>query len=128
MTRRFAHRRLRPFGKQLGSCAATPCPLSSPNLPHHIVQRGVRRMDVFFTNEDRMEYLKHLAEQGERFGVSFLAWCLMSNHVHLVAIPRQETSLTLGIGEAHRRYTRYINSREEPLTSCVQQLASNSAF
>jgi len=36
----------------------------------------------------------------------------MSNHVHLIAIPERENSLALGIGEAHRRYTRYINFRE----------------
>jgi len=69
-------------------------------------------MDVFFTDEDRLEYLKHLAEQGERFGVSYLAWCLMSNHVHLIAVPKHENSLAQGVGEAHRRYTRYINFRE----------------
>ena len=69
-------------------------------------------MDVFFSDDDRTEYLNHLAEQTERFGVSFLAWCLMSNHVHLIAVPDQETSLARGIGEAHRRYTRYINFRE----------------
>jgi len=69
-------------------------------------------MNVFFTEDDRREYLKHLAEQGERFGVSYLAWCLMSNHVHLIAVPERENSLALGVGEAHRRYTRYINFRE----------------
>jgi len=69
-------------------------------------------MDVFFSDNDRTEYLKHLAEQGERFGVSFLTWCLMSNHVHLIAVPDRETSLARGIGEAHRRYTRYVNFRE----------------
>jgi len=69
-------------------------------------------MDVFFSDEDREEYLKQLAEQGERFGVHYLAWCLMTNHVHLIALPESESSLALGIGEAHRRYTRYINFRE----------------
>jgi len=83
-----------------------------PEIPHHIVQRGVRRMDVFFSNEDREEYLSQLREQGERFGVRYLAWCLMTNHVHLIAIPESESSLARGIGEAHRRYTRYINFRE----------------
>ncbi len=83
-----------------------------PGLPHHITQRGVRRMDVFFSDDDRTEYLKHLAEQGKRFGVRYLAWCLMTNHVHLIAIPDEESSLAKGIGEAHRRYTRRINFRE----------------
>jgi hypothetical protein len=51
----------------------------------------------------------------------------MTNHVHLIAVPANEGSLAKGIGEAHKRYTRTINFREEPPTSCVQQLASNSA-
>jgi len=69
-------------------------------------------MDVFFSDEDRKEYLRNISEQGARFGVSFLAWCLMTNHVHLIAVPEHADSLALGIGEAHRRYTRYINFRE----------------
>jgi putative transposase len=83
-----------------------------PGVPRHIVQRGVRSMNVFFSNADRAEYLKQLAEQGQRFGVEYIAWCLMTNHVHLVAIPRDERSLALGVGEAHRRYTRLVNFRE----------------
>jgi putative transposase len=83
-----------------------------PGVPHHIVQRGVRKMDVFFCDADRAEYLKQLSEQGQRFGVQYIAWCLMANHVHLVAVPEEEKSLALGVGEAHRRYTRYVNFRE----------------
>jgi putative transposase len=79
-------------------------------------------MDIFFSDNDRTEYLKHLSEQGERFGVSYLAWCLMSNHVHLIAIPAEESSLARRIGEAHRRYTRCINFRE----GTKDELCSNS--
>ena len=83
-----------------------------PGIPHHITQRGVRRMDVFFSDDDRREYLKQLADQGERFGVQYIAWCLMDNHVHLIAVPTTESSLAKGIGEAHKRYSRMINFRE----------------
>ena len=84
----------------------------APGMPHHVIQRGVRRMDVFFSDDDRNAYLELLAEQGERFGVRYLAWCLMDNHVHLIAIPDKEPSRARGIGEAHRRYTRRVNFRE----------------
>lgn len=47
-----------------------------------------------------------MREQCDRFGVTFLAWCLMSNHVHLMAVPEREESLAPGIGEAHRRHAR----------------------
>lgn len=83
-----------------------------PGMPHHVTQRGVRRMQVFFTDDDREEYLRLLAEQGDRFGVDYIAWCLMDNHIHLVAIPGDGASLAKGIGEAHKRYSRMINFRE----------------
>ena len=84
-----------------------------PNHPHHITQRGVRSMPVFFSDEDREEYLHLQKEQGARFGVRFISYCLMSNHVHLVAIPENESGLSRAIGEAHRLYTRRINFREK---------------
>lgn len=83
-----------------------------PGCPHHVTQRGVRRMDVFFSDADRPAYLQFLARQAQAFGVEYLAWCLMTNHIHLVAIPSTERSLAKGIGEAHKRYTRMINFRE----------------
>jgi len=83
-----------------------------PDWPHHITQRGVRRMDVFFSDGDRIDYLALLREQGARFGVQYIAWCLMDNHVHLIAVPENESSLAKGIGEAHKRYSRMVNFRQ----------------
>lgn len=83
-----------------------------PGYPHHIIQRGVRSMDVFADNHDRLTYLQIMAEESAATGVTFLAWCLMSNHVHLIAVPEKEESLARAIGEAHRRYTRMKNYRE----------------
>ena len=84
-----------------------------PGLPHHVTQRGVRSMRVFFSDGDREEYLSLLAAAGERFGLTFWAWCLMSNHVHFVSVPREEESLARTFGEAHRRYTRLVNFRQK---------------
>ena len=84
-----------------------------PGCPHHITQRGVRSMPIFNSSGDRVEYLRLLSEQGARFGVRYLAYCLLSNHVHLVAVPEQPESLARGIGEAHRLYTRMVNFSQE---------------
>jgi putative transposase len=65
-----------------------------PDFPHHVVQRGVRRMDVFFSAEDRQEYLSLLSQSAFRHALDFLAWCLMSNHAHFVVVPRQSRSLS----------------------------------
>ena len=80
-----------------------------PDYPHHVIQRGVRSMNVFDSDEDRWAYLGFLSEEARRFGLTILAWCLMTNHVHFVVVPNTETSLARGFGEAHRRYTRMKN-------------------
>ncbi len=81
-------------------------------MPHHVVQRGNRRQKVFFKEEDKFSYLRILKEQSERFGVKYWSYCLMDNHVHLIAVPEKRESLWQAIGETHRRYTRMINFRE----------------
>ena len=69
-------------------------------------------MNIFFEEDDRTEYLALLKHQGEKVGLEFVCYCLMTNHLHLLVIPSKENSLRRGIGEAHRLYTRYINFRE----------------
>ena len=84
-----------------------------PGLPHHITQRGNRRQQTFFCDEDYAAYVELMAEWcGER-GVEMWAYCLMPNDVHLLAVPQAEDSLGRAIGEAHRRYTRRSNFREK---------------
>jgi putative transposase len=78
-------------------------------FPHHIVQRGNNREDVFFTDEDRAQYLKLLRKYTTRWDVSVLAYCLMSNHVHLLARPEREESLAKMMQGVTLCYTQYVN-------------------
>ncbi len=82
-----------------------------PGLPHHIVQRGNRNQTVFFSNSDRFRYLYLLRKVSFEYGVSFLSYCLMDNHVHLIAIPEKEDSLSLCFRKAHSIYSRHVNSQ-----------------
>ena len=82
------------------------------DVPHHVTQRGNRRQNVFFKNEDKIAYLKILKEQCRLFKLSIWAYCLMDNHIHLVVVPRAKESLARGIGETNRLYARMINFRE----------------
>lgn len=84
----------------------------APGYPHHIIQRGNRRQRTFFSDADYSAYTDLMGEWCRHHGVDIWAYCLMPNHVHLIAVPETEDSLRLAIGEAHRRYTRYINFRE----------------
>jgi len=85
----------------------------APGLPHHITQRGNRRQKTFFRDDDYDAYLDLMAEWCEKCGVEVWSYCLMPNHVHLIAVPADEGALRRAIGEAHRRYTRRVNFREK---------------
>ena len=82
-----------------------------PGLPHHVTQRGNRREAIFFEDGDHEVYLHLLAEQTLKAGVAVWAYCLMPNHVHLILRPTHADDLGRAVGEAHRRYTNFINAR-----------------
>ena len=83
-----------------------------PGVPHHVTQRGNRRQQTFFREEDYQAYLDLMGEWCSRWGVEVWAYCLMPNHVHLIAVPPSEEALRRAIGEAHRRYTTQVNRRK----------------
>jgi len=76
---------------------------------HHVTQRSVRSIPIFQTDSNRKAYLDFMAEELNRFGVDVPAWCLMTNHSHLIVVPKDSAVLARAIGEAHRRYTRMKN-------------------
>ncbi len=80
-----------------------------PGLAHHVTQRGNNRQDVFFVDDDRRLYLELLKEQCDEHGLEIAAYCLMTNHLHLVATPEEPDSLALVLGRTHMRYTQYVN-------------------
>ena len=61
-----------------------------PGYPHHVTQRGNRRQTTFFSEKDYKTYLGLLSQQCRKHRVSIWAYCLMPNHVHLVAVPSDE--------------------------------------
>jgi putative transposase len=70
-------------------------------------------METFFREEDYQAYCALMAEWCCKFKVVIWAYCLMPNHIHLIAVPETETGLRLAIGEAHRRYSAMINRRQK---------------
>jgi len=84
----------------------------APGIPHHVTQRGNRRQQTFFNDEDYQSYLELMSEWCMKFRVETWAYCLMPNHIHLIVVTETKDGLNQAIGEAHRRYTRRINFRE----------------
>ncbi len=84
-----------------------------PNYPHHIIQRGHNRQVVFASDEDYRYYLKNLREGKEELGCKIYAYCLMTNHVHLIVDPGEEVeNLALLMKRVSGRQTRYVNRLE----------------
>jgi putative transposase len=80
-----------------------------PGIPHHITQRGNRRENVFFSDGDRAAYPGWMAHYCAKFRVEVLAYCLMTNHVHFVAIPERDNALEKVFRPLHTRYAQRIN-------------------
>ena len=85
-----------------------------PGVPHHATQRGNRRQETFFGEDDYAAYLSLLGEWCGRCDVEVWAYCLMPNHVHLIVMPDSEDALRRALGEAHRRYIRPYRANAAP--------------
>lgn len=85
-----------------------------PDTPHHVTQRGNRRQQTFFNDGDYLTYLQLAAEEFAAAQVEVWAYCLMPNHVHLIAAPSRPEALAQAqaVGATHLRYARRINLRE----------------
>lgn len=80
-------------------------------FPHHVIQRGNNREKIFFAEATRKKYLNWLKEYADLWGVKILAYCLMTNHMHLMVKPDKMESLAKMMQGLNVSYTRYINKR-----------------
>lgn len=85
-----------------------------PNTPHHIMQRGHNRQVVFSSEEEFQYYRENLILYKKQFGCKVHAYCLMTNHVHLIVNPGDNPeSLSLLMKRLAGRQTRYVNNLEK---------------
>jgi len=82
-------------------------------VPHHVTQRGNNHQDVFIEEEDCTRYLSFLKEQAKKYALAVHAFCLMSNHVHLISVPLKMDSLAKAIGRTHFLYAQYFNRKQD---------------
>ena len=80
-------------------------------FPHHIVQRGNNRERVFFDKEDEERYLSLLKKYSAKWDSPLLAYCLMSNHIHILTRPKTDESLYKMMQGVTLCYTQYANGK-----------------
>ncbi|HEV2210754.1 MAG TPA: transposase, partial [Verrucomicrobiae bacterium] len=81
-----------------------------PGAIYHLMNRGDRREDIFQDDEDRQRFLQTLGEACEKTGWQVHAYCLMSNHFHLV-IETPQPNLVAGMKWLLGTYTVRFNRR-----------------
>ena len=84
-----------------------------PSYPHHVMQRGHNRQVVFAGERDFLRYLEDLRELKSLFDIRVYAYCLITNHVHLVLAPGEAVA-TMGqmMKAMAARATRHRNKLE----------------
>jgi putative transposase len=82
-----------------------------PGVALHIYQRGNDRKATFREDSDRLVYLSNLGELCKRWECALHAYCLMTNHVHLMLTPAHEDGPAFVMRDLGRRYVRYFNER-----------------
>ncbi len=90
-----------------------------PGVAHHVTQRGNRRADIFETDDDREAYLRFLKEHCEKRGLSVWAYCLMSNHVHLVVVPEKASSLSEGVARCAHGVSHVLQFAHAVVGTCL---------
>ncbi|MCX5782004.1 MAG: transposase [Elusimicrobia bacterium] len=81
-------------------------------LPHHITQRGNNKQIVFSDDVDRKYYLSLMEEYSRKNSLSVLSYCLMNNHVHFIAVPKNENALPKIFNSVNTRYAQYYNKKK----------------
>jgi len=80
-----------------------------PGYPHHVTQRGSRGQQTFFDDSDYEAYLQMLAQRKAEARAEIWAYCLMPNHVHVVAVPSHPRGLAELFGVVHKQYALRVN-------------------
>src|SRR5919106_2319490 len=82
-----------------------------PDCQLHVAQRGLNRQDCFFSEADYRTYLRYVAEYSQEFGCSVHAYCLMTNHVHLLVTPHTHDACSRMMKMVGQCYVQGVNHR-----------------
>ncbi|WP_022982449.1 transposase [Ideonella sp. B508-1] len=88
-----------------------PQRLFLPAHPHHVVQRGHNHGPIFLDDEDRRQYLHHLAEVARESRVAVHAYALGEDRVHLLLTPQTAEAISRMMQALGRRYVAAFNRR-----------------
>ena len=91
---------------------ARPLRIEYPGAYYHVTSRGNEQKDIFKSRRDREKFLEYLASATERYGAAIHAWCLMSNHYHLL-LETPAGNLSQIMRHINGAYTTYFNVKRK---------------
>jgi putative transposase len=80
-----------------------------PGIALHVIQRGNNRGRCFFRESDRTVYLSYLRRFAPLSGCVVHAYCLMSNHVHLLVTPQAADACAALMKRLGQHYVQFVN-------------------
>jgi REP element-mobilizing transposase RayT len=109
------------FGKVLLPDHLSPSKGQTRRVVRHVEQKEfnfrtletLQKGNVLDGDADRTIYLKLLRENIDLYGVALIGYCLMSNHIHLIAIPHKVDGLAQALEQTHGRYASYWNAAHQ---------------
>ena len=90
-----------------------PWRLILPGVAVHVIQRGNNRIPCFKRDSDYLVYLAYLRHLAEKYECAVHAYCLMTNHVHLLLTPAAAGACTALMRDLGQRYVQYFNRRHD---------------
>ena len=84
-----------------------------PDVALHIIQRGNNRHACFAHDSDYLTYLSTLRQLSVKHECKVHAYCLMTNHVHLLVTPSRAEACGLLMRDLGRSYVLYFNRRHD---------------
>jgi REP element-mobilizing transposase RayT len=91
---------------------ARPLRIAYPGAYYHVTSRGNEQKDVFKSQRDREKFLEYLASATERYGAVIHAYCLMSNHYHLL-LETPAGNISQIMRHINGAYTTYFNIKRK---------------
>ncbi|RNC67441.1 MAG: hypothetical protein ED859_14510 [Desulfuromonadales bacterium] len=91
---------------------ARPLRIEYPGAFYHVTSRGNEQKDIFKSRKDREKFLEYLASATERYGAAVHAYCLMSNHYHLL-LETPAGNLSQIMRHINGAYTTYFNVKRK---------------
>jgi putative transposase len=85
--------------------------LVSPGCAHHVTQRGNRRQNVFGDDRDREKFIELMRLYIARYHLAIWSYVLMTNHIHLIAVPETLTALSSAMRDCLSDYALFYNRR-----------------